>query len=308
MTLLLTCVTQRFAVQASDRRLTDITGSVVEELANKATLLCNYASFAYTGLAQSSSTEKTDELLMRSLAKAGTPVDVLMESLRSEASRAIRQLPLRTLTADQRLTVRRTSFVGCGFVGIRHHEALGTAPTLDGLHPFLAVISNAQDLTEAWRATADREFTAQIEFFDSAVDFKLHAAGQSLTTAERIHLVRAIRQCLIRIKHPEPIARLLARAIRSVASRNAAVGANVMCTLVVRERPRLELQFSGGPIPLVDSLRAEASFFRRMQGAPPTSYIFSPADPADQVHYGPNIACEGTTMKGLLTGPSFLVG
>ena len=243
MTLLLTCVTQRFAVQASDRRLTDITGSVVEELANKATLLCIYASFAYTGLARSSSTEKTDELLMRSLAKAGTPVDVLMESLRSEAGRAIRQLPLRTLTADQRLTVRRTSFVGCGFVGIRHHEALGTAPTHDGLHPFLAVISNAQDLTEAWRATSDREFTAQIEFIDPEVDFRLHAAGQSLSTAERIHLERAIRQCLNRIKHPEPIARLLARA-SARGGRSTVVGGS-MCTFVVRESGAANCDFPG---------------------------------------------------------------
>lgn len=69
LTLLLTCVTQRFTVQASDRRLTKLDGTLAEERANRATLLAYYGSFAYTGLAVSSRTETTDEMLLRALAK-----------------------------------------------------------------------------------------------------------------------------------------------------------------------------------------------------------------------------------------------
>jgi hypothetical protein len=235
MTLLLTCITDGFAVQVSDRLLTYPNGEVAEELANKATLVCNFAASAYTGLARCSAVQATDRLLMRSLSAPGTPISELIETLRVEATKALRQLPLPNLTPQQRRVVRRTSFVGCGFVGMRNPAAFGKQPTPDELHPFMAVVSNAQDLTEVWRPAADREFTAHIDFPDfSHADFVLHVAGQSLLVVERTELMRNIRRCLGRAAHPEPIARLLARAVRLVAQRNPRVGRNVMCTLVRR--------------------------------------------------------------------------
>src|SRR6266571_1090657 len=156
MTLLLTCVTPQFAVQASDRRLTHLDGSVTEEIANKATMLCRFASFAYTGLARCSVTEPTDELLLRCLAAPNVPINGLLDGLAKQAARAIRGLPLR-VAPEQRRAVRCTSFVGAGFLGIRNPERFGRPPSSDELHPFLAVVSNAQDLTEQWRAAADQE-------------------------------------------------------------------------------------------------------------------------------------------------------
>ena len=43
MTLLLTYMTHQYVVQASDRRLTLLDGTIKEELANKATLWGNFA-------------------------------------------------------------------------------------------------------------------------------------------------------------------------------------------------------------------------------------------------------------------------
>src|SRR5579863_130301 len=120
LTLLLTCVTQRFTVQASDRRLTRLDGSIAEERANKATLLAYYGSFAYTGLALSSRTETTDEMLMRALAKEHKSSDEAMRNLASEATRAIGRLRLQGLRPREERVARRTSFVGCGFVGLRN--------------------------------------------------------------------------------------------------------------------------------------------------------------------------------------------
>jgi hypothetical protein len=74
VTLLLTCITHRFVVQASDRRLTLPNGSIHEELANKATLLGNHATFAYTGLAKCSVNESTDALMLRILSQPGIPI------------------------------------------------------------------------------------------------------------------------------------------------------------------------------------------------------------------------------------------
>lgn len=295
-------------MQASDRRLTDLSGQPVEELANKATLLCNFASFAYTGLAWSSRLERTHELLMRSLAAPGRQIPALIDNLRSEATQAIRQLPLPGLTSRQRLEVRRTSFVGCGYVGMRKPERFGRQPTQDELHPFLAVISNAQDLSESWRPTADQEFREYIEFLSPTAQFKMHAAGQKLLHDERVDLERSIARCLPRVDHPEPLARLLARAVRRVSERNSAVGPDVMCLLVRRANAATwDGTLVGGPVPLVKYLQNEASYFQRMREGAPSKWIFSPADPANLLHYEPNFACDGDEMTGGLMGPQPLV-
>ena len=116
MTLLLTCVTDRFAVQASDRRLTMLNGDVDEDQANKATMLCRQATFAYTGLSRCSVPERTDELLMRCLSRQQVNFDQLLGGLAREAAQGIRSLPLAVRPSLRRV-VRRTSFVGGGFVG-----------------------------------------------------------------------------------------------------------------------------------------------------------------------------------------------
>ncbi len=310
MTLLLTCVTPRFTVQASDRRLTDLDGQPVDELANKATLLCRFASFAYTGLARSSRVERTHELLMRSLAAPDQKISALTENLRSEATQAMRQVPLPSLKPSERLVARRTSFVGCGFVGMHNPERFGRQPTKDQLHPFLAVISNAQDLSESWRPVADQEYTQYIEYLSPSSAFKLHVAGQELLRDERVKLERAIARCLPRVNHPESVARLLVRAVRRVSERNCLVGPDVMCLLVRRANVGpwggTEI-LHGGPVPLVDEARNEASYFRRMLDDSPSMWIFSPADPSDPLHYGPNFACDGIEIAGTLAGPKPLV-
>ncbi len=195
MTLLLTCVTPRFVVQASDRRLTRPDGSVHEDIANKATMLCRFATFAYTGLARCSRTERTDELLLRCLGASGVPITGPVDGLAREASRGIRQLPLQ-VPRDQRRTVRRTSFVGAGFVGMRNPRPFGRQPAADKLHPFLAVVSNAQDLTEQWRPKADQQFTVHLKYLSEDQSSLLHAAGQPFTGPDRVRLERDIGRCL----------------------------------------------------------------------------------------------------------------
>jgi hypothetical protein len=53
VTLVLSCIAPEYAVQVSDRCLTDLrTGIAVEQEANKAVVLSNRVAFAYTGLAR----------------------------------------------------------------------------------------------------------------------------------------------------------------------------------------------------------------------------------------------------------------
>jgi hypothetical protein len=302
MTLLLTCVTPRFVVQASDRRLTYPDGSVAEEIANKATMLCQFATFGYTGLARCSITEPTDELLLRCLAVPNVAISGLLDELARQAAPAIRGLPLR-VAPEQRRAVRRTSFVGAGFLGMRHPERFGRPPSLDELHPFLVVVSNAQDLTEQWREAADQEFTVHLGFLGEDQPFLLHAAGQPFTGSARAALKRHLRRCLARVEHPEPVARLLARAVREVADSNERVGHNVMCTMVRRDQVGTPTgSFAGGVMPLRPEVQHEAGMFQRLRGGEPTQWIFSPADWRDAIHYGPNYTCNGIQLKGMLMG------
>ena len=311
MTLLLTCVTPRFVVQASDRRLTFLNGKTAEELANKATMLCRHATFAYTGLSQCSVIERTDELLLRCLAKPD-PINVLLDGLAKEAGRAIRNLPLQ-VQPSQRRWVRRTSFVGAGFLGLKDPGKIGRNLSSDELHPFIAVVSNAQTLSEEWREEADQNFAVNFAFIDEGESFILYAAGVPFAGPARITLERTIHKSLHRIDHPESLARLLARAVREVSFRNRLVGPNVMCTIVRRDKVRSPATvFKGGLAPLIPEVQAEANYFRWPHGGPDdggfTQFIYSPSDPGAVYYYGPNYTCGGLRVTGMLFGPSPLPG
>jgi hypothetical protein len=124
VTLLLTCVTPRFVVQASDRRLMYLDGSAPEEIANKATMLCRFAAFAHTGLARCSITEPTDELLLRCLAVPKVPISGLLDGLARQAARAIRI----ATSGDARAAARGPAYLVRGR-GVSRHAASGAFRT-----------------------------------------------------------------------------------------------------------------------------------------------------------------------------------
>jgi hypothetical protein len=251
--------------------------------------------------------ERTDELLLRCLARQIAPFDRLLAGLGTDAARAIRNLPLR-VPAAQRWAVRRTSFVGAGFIGMKNPSQFGRAASSDELHPFLAVVSNAQDLTEQWRPVADQEFATYLRYLDEREPFLLHAAGQPFTGAPRIALERMLRRSLSRVNHPESLARLLARAVRAVAANNPRVGPNVMCTMVRRTKVTTPTgNFTGGLIPLTTRITArEADYFKWPRGpdADDGQWIYYPSDPTALHHYGPNWTCGGVEAKGVEVGQS----
>jgi hypothetical protein len=198
-------------------------------------MLGNHATFAYTGLSRCSTAESTDALLARCLGRHEDSLDRLLGYLAKEATRSIRNLRLPGVSPADRRVVRRTSFVGGGYLAERKLR-LNKMPSLDELHPFLAVISNAQGITEEWRPLADQGFSTVIGMLRHEEPFLLHAAGQPFQGLDRLRLERSIRRSLDRIIHPESIARLLTRSIRGIADRNKKVGRNVMCTMVRRSR------------------------------------------------------------------------
>jgi hypothetical protein len=78
VTLILTCVTDRLIVQASDRYLTWKDGTVADDASNKAIFYCGHMVFAYTGLSEING-ENTAMWVVRQLATAPTiPEGILL--------------------------------------------------------------------------------------------------------------------------------------------------------------------------------------------------------------------------------------
>lgn len=232
-----------------------------------------------------------------------------MKNLAAEATRTIGTVRLKGLRQYGDRIARRTSFVGCGFTGLHNPAAVGRSRVVDDLHPFLAVVSNAQTLAKGWRPQADPQFGVHAAFLPEDEPFLLHDAGQSVPTVIRNDLIRMIRVCLWRGVHAEAVARLLARAIREVSRTNSRVGPNVICTFVHREEVKAVSTFSlnSGPVPLIKEVMAESSYFMRLRDSKLPRYIYSPGEPDALVHYGPNFASSDVQMKGLMFGPSNLV-
>ncbi|WP_328305847.1 hypothetical protein [Actinomycetospora sp. NBC_00405] len=287
--------------------MTTMRGELFEEKENKATLLCNHATFAYTGLADMGVTEKTHELLLRSLGVHGSKnFDGVLDELGRNATRAVRSLVLPGVARADRAKVRRTAFVGAGFLEPRKPDLSGLDPSPDGLQSFICLVSNAQTLAAGWEEEASRDFSVELQFVPQG-HLVLHATGVGLSPDYRRRLVKVVRRCVRRGLSPNSIARLLTRAIRAVSSWNGAVGGNVMSTIVRRADARKRFEgVSGSAIPLVPELFNEAQFFKLVKDDR-SQWIYCPRDFADRVHYMPNVACNGLQMTTGLFGPEGLV-
>ena len=195
--------------------------------------------------------------------------------------------------SDRRI-VRRTSFVGGGYFAEKKLR-INKTPSMNELQPFLAVISNAQGVTEEWRPLADQDFSSIMRVLQPDEPFILHAAGQRFEGPGRLKLERSIRSSLDRIDHPESIARLLTRAIRVVADRNEYVGPNVMCTMVRHCRALTPPgTFQNGAIPSTPG-RPEADYFRWMvdPDSPPGQWIYCPRNRDEFIYNTPNYSYVG---------------
>lgn len=311
MTLLLTLVAEDFCVQSSDRRLTYFNGDHEDE-ENKALIYSGFASFALTGLA-TLGRSRTDDFLMHTMAR-GRDIGDAIELLRRDATQRFRSLSFApSVPFAQRQVVRRTSFVGGGFVGLRDPQAVGRSVVADELHPVLMLVSNAQDLTsESWAASACREFGSYTMFLPERQAFLLHVAGQPLAPWEQAALERQLRSALRRHLGIHLVARLLTRVIRTVAARNPAVGQSVMSVVVPRPTTASlsNLQLASGMIPLgtpasPDVPIRERDFFVPKADDPQGAWwIYCPSDATARVHYGPNFAAPGgVEMTGFRFGP-----
>lgn len=308
VTLIITFVSGRYIIQASDRRVTYGDGRVGEVM-NKGVVIGDAACAAYTGLAfLGGGSHPTDEFVMESVARSMNVDDPeLLERLARDATRTVRMnrdLP----KGAQRDEIARTSIVLAGLV-----PSVDAATGKHGRrrYPMLSVVSNAQfDLSEEWAPTARPKFEVQRAWVPDGRWF-LHSAGQRIPATVKRRLIRSLRVAVDRCVHPEPAARLIARAVRDVHEVNEFVGPSVNVVIVrdlVRAADAEGRIFGAGIVaPLGQHLLREANHFRGPFGdiqAEPVSTIFLPHPEFPEVSQGPSQVLQGGSMHHSMTfGP-----
>lgn len=219
--MILTCLTNDYVVQASDRRISYLDGKTPpKDDSNKAIVYQNNFVFAYTGITP----------LIR------TPtIDWAAERLseRDNLNEAIHHLRDRATSLVQNFysghppQEKMVGFVGAGFAEMEENGRWR-------LKPLRIMISNFTEQNDMWMLR--KEFRIDNEALQVAQRHKLFVSGRPLSRKRQDVLNKILRWCLRnkRAQGPETIGRFLAREILNAAETDKAIGTNIMCTFVPR--------------------------------------------------------------------------
>jgi len=298
VTLILSCITREYVVQASDRKVTAFDGSWFENQRNKVVFFCGHSAFAYTGLASLAGL-LTEEWLTLELGAAKALTDGIPH-IAGQAKVALRRIPFRTsMPTKERNKIRRLAFVNVAFM--LDAQAKKVAP--QHLRPAITVVSNFFRPPNVWLTEAEQDFMTWHRYLADSESFVLFSSGQSLRPDENKDLNEQLHRAIERAATGYPVARLLARQIKIVSDRNDRVGPNVMCAVIPREAVIRDV---GQPptsslVPLDTEAAEEADFFHYPPNDPPRkTYIYLPASLSDREFFGPNYVCEGVLIKDIM--------
>lgn len=214
MTLLLACLTQQYAIQVSDRRVTDLrTGDLRDDNRNKAVVFMGNHAVCYTGLAEIQR-QRTDHWL----------ADVLGEvrHLRS-LNQVLRHLAARSSEAFRAFSSSdraRHAFLISGWV------KFGGSGSQE---PYAATISNALDPNLSWTDRPLPEFQICGMRLSPHGDLLLiPPLGQPMPEVLQQEARGNLQACVRHDTGPTSMVRIMAEAIWKTASVNRRVGRNLM--------------------------------------------------------------------------------
>lgn len=144
MTMILTCLTKDYIVQASDRRLTRAVGENVQvddNKSNKALIYSNCFVFAYMGLAKLPLTSAIDWAAQQLSEKENIGDAVLY--LGNRASDLMNSDRIRNVIARSPTHIKKLAFVGARFVNVEEDGRLTR-------RPLRIVISNFRGEDGTW--------------------------------------------------------------------------------------------------------------------------------------------------------------
>jgi hypothetical protein len=228
MTMILTCITKDFIVQASDRRLSAATGKtvqVVEDHSNKALIYSNHFVFAYTGLVKlHSGFPSAIDWAAQKLSEKENLGDAVLH-LGNSASDLMRTSYIQNMYSRSPAYVKRLAFVGAGFADVNDAWQRW---------PLRIVISNFRREDGNWLLQPHEVFRVDFDLLPERSTFELFVAGQQLSIERKEKLTKLLAWCFRHKKGPETIGRLLTREIQAVAEKTVTVGKNIMCTFAPR--------------------------------------------------------------------------
>jgi hypothetical protein len=282
VTLVLSLISESWAIQVSDRRLVWLgpNGTTVrkDDERNKAVLWCNRLAFAYTGLAElGPKREATDEWLARELAEwwanAGgheQGQDALVAAIIERAGAAMRRPRIaRGIPAH----LKRHAFVGVGWARFD-----GTG----GMVPYIARIQNHLD--------GDESNPLEPDDFRYAVD-RLPEVDKPIMVTWVGQELGPEKAMLEDLKKGDPTskaygpyaAEVLAGIVRAVADRNELVGRG----LLISALPRWAIHPGSTETLLLSSGPAWDEL----------TFLHVPSVSDDPVMRGPLYVCEGRQMS-----------
>lgn len=260
MTLILTCLTNDYVVQAVDRRLTRPDGTPTKEDENKAVFWCYRAAAAYTGPSEIEG-EPTPEWIGKCMAEATVSrIEPVMKYIAERAEKYFR---------DNKDKIRRFAVVAAGW-----------AKVPDELRPYIYVASNF--MTDAWaeKESPAHRMSLNWKVMPKASTPMVFAVGQTLAIPEDRRLRAGVNRAVARGAPPTVVAKLLGDTIQSVAAGNDFRAKRVGKALIIHLVPR-------------KAIESNSSFL--LYGLTPDALSFhyiSPEGRSDQFK-GAVIACRG---------------
>lgn len=282
MTLVLSLITESWAIQVSDRRLVWLgpNDEIVrkDDERNKAVLWCNRLAFAYTGLAElGPRREPTDEWLTRVLSEwwveAGEveqKQDAVVAAIADRAGAAIRRPRIARAIPPH---LRRHAFVGTGWA---RFDGKGD------MAPYIAQIHNFPKSKDRHAPAADKFAVAILRLPEGEKQISVNWMGQELEEPETAMLEQLKRADPRSREYGEHAAQVMVRVVRSVASRNELVGRGLLISSLPRWaiHPREAETFVVASGPMAGEL----------------TFLHLPANADEPVIRGPRYVCEGRQM------------
>ncbi|MCK4829895.1 hypothetical protein KA005_79970 [bacterium] len=275
MTIILNCLTPKYAIQVSDRRLTLPNGDIFNDHSNKAIFVNGHIVFSYTGLAFIDGHTRNDDWFLDVLANIykehpNGSFTTITEHIADRATETIRVLRISP-------TFKRLAFVGVGW-------GKSTSEADDRLRPIYFIISNTHGENGKWLTEAQPRFSVLPFTPSEEKRAMLVADGQPLSDDLRKRLRRQIDSCVAKEAGPRSITRLLIAAVRIVAATNPRVGRNLLVNCIPK-----------------DSVQPGRLIF---MGKPPTStvptFTYVPENTSIPVQYGPHVFGFGVSCSGMV--------
>lgn len=232
MTMILTCLTKDFIVQASDRRISikkDNKLQWCDDHNNKALVYKKQVVFAYTGLAKIPNQKNgqydisTIDWAAEHLSK-GKNLEEAANNLKYRATELMNTNSIR----KQPEHIRRIAFVGAGFDEVE-------SGSKKIRRPLRIIIENFIEDDGTLLDQPRNEFRVQRTWLKNR-DVALHIAGYQLRPEKRIAFARLLRRLVQHNAKPETIGMVLTSKIleisKAMSDDSRSVGENIMCTFV----------------------------------------------------------------------------